>query len=60
MSTKNLESRVKRLEADGTDTTPMVVGLEPGQSVDEAVEAHCIKYPELRMYNGPHPLIILD
>lgn len=51
MTARNLESRVKRLEADSIEESCMIVPAYPGQSKEEAREEYFKERPDMRNYS---------
>ena len=56
---RNLESRVKRLEATGREETIMIVLVYPGQSREEAMEMYFTEHPDMRNYCGLSPFLFV-
>lgn len=56
---RNLESRVKRLEADSIEETCMIVPVYPGQSKEEAREEYFTEHPDMRNYSGLSPFLFV-
>ncbi len=56
---RNLESRVKRLEADSIEETCMIVPVYPGHSKEEAREEYFEDRPSMRNYSGLSPFLFV-
>ncbi|MEA4856111.1 MAG: hypothetical protein AAGU21_14220 [Solidesulfovibrio sp.] len=57
---RNLESRVKQLEADSKEETLMIVTYYDGETKEQSMERYFEQYPHMREYNGPIPFIFLE